>query len=51
MGIPVVILSILATIIVAAIIVGFWKTKIPENKGGDTEPGQGDLGTGNGKNK
>jgi hypothetical protein len=46
-----VILIILAAIIVGAIVTSLKKSKTPENKGGDVEPGNGDLGTGNGRNK
>lgn len=46
-----IILTILAAIIIGAIVVSLQKSKTPENKGGDTEPGKGDLGTGVGKNK
>lgn len=46
-----VILIILASIIIGAIIVSKQKSKVPENKGGDTEPENGNPGTGDGKAK
>lgn len=46
-----IILIILAAIMIGAVIVSKQKSKVPENNGRDTEPGNGDLGTGNGKNK
>lgn len=43
---------ILAVIIIGALVVSLKKSKTLSTNGGtDTEPGKGDLGTGNGKNK
>lgn len=46
-----IILVLLAAIIVGAVVTSLKKSKTPENKGGDTETGNGDLGAGLGKNK
>jgi preprotein translocase subunit SecG len=46
-----VILIILASIIIGAIIVSKQKSKAPENKGGDTEPSNGNPRTGDSKAK
>ena len=46
-----IILTILAAIIIGAIVTSLKKSKVPENKGGDVEPGKGDLGTGEGKTR
>lgn len=46
-----VILGIIATIVIGVVVVTLQKSKTPENKGGDVEQGNGDLGGGLGKNK